>query len=253
MTTKAPWYKSENVFGRAFRWIFSLHEQAELPKDPAEIMLRQFHITAKSRFNASVRLLNVARFSFNTATALSLGLILVPVLQLSGLRLAYPTNALNGLQIFLAVSVLVYSIINSTARYETRAQALNECGDRIKELSRELRGMKSKAPGPDLDALNKRYTAISTDSENHSRADYVLAQLQAPENFRITGLERTWLYIKVGLSNLRPYIVPSTLMVLELLFILDILGITNLLSGRLQQLAEVPVAETPKIVQGTRK
>ena len=64
---------------------------------------------------------------------------MIPLLENADIQLAYPPRVLNMLQIFLAVAVLVYSTINATAKYETRSERLNECGDRIKELIRELR------------------------------------------------------------------------------------------------------------------
>ena len=42
-------------------------------------------------------------------------------------------------------ALLVYSVGNSTAKYETRAERLNECGDNMKELIRELRVAEQRA------------------------------------------------------------------------------------------------------------
>ena len=42
------------------------------------------------------------------------------------------------MSIFLAVSVLVYSVVIGTAKYEVRAEGLTQCGDKLKELNREL-------------------------------------------------------------------------------------------------------------------
>jgi hypothetical protein len=203
-----------------------------------ESSLSSFYITAKCRYNASIRLKRAGHFSFLTATILSLGLILVPVLQLSGLKLAYPSSVLNSLQIFLAVAVLVYSVINGTAHYEVRAQSLNDCGDSIKELHRVLRTWADCGqPAPNsLSDFNDRYSKISSDSENHSREDYSLATLQAESIFRITGIPRVWLHAKVFASQCIPYIVPGALMAAETLIICDTLGVTHVLTPTLNNL-----------------
>src|SRR4051794_4849425 len=110
-----PWYWA------FYDWLFSLKKDRSLPTEPAEVLQRQCHITAKCRYNASIRLKRLGQGTFLTTVVLSLGLILVPMLQLANLRVAYPTPVLNSLQIFLAVAVLVYSIVSATANYGTRA------------------------------------------------------------------------------------------------------------------------------------
>jgi hypothetical protein len=219
-------------FSAFFRWLFSRAPTEKLPTDPPEVLYRSFHLTARCRYNASIRLARLARFSFLTTTLLALGLILVPLLQLSGLQLAYPAGMLGVLQIFLAVATLVYSVINATAHYETRSGALNECGDGIKGLSRELRTATKMGAldAEDLDSFNERYGDITTMSENHTRCDYWLAQLQSPRLYQVSGIPRLWLYIKTYATHLMPYLVPSSLISFTAIVILDILGITHLLT-----------------------
>ena len=216
------------------RWLFSLERIEQRPSDPAEVLYRSFHITARCRFNASIRLGKMGSFSFLTATLLSLGLILIPVLQLADIPLAYPEGLLSSLQVFFAVAVLIYTVINSSAHYETRAKALNDCGDKIKELSRQLRSdifqTKNQGTSLDLKPVNEMYTRISVISENHSRADYGLAMLQASDLYHITGIPRLWLHFKVVYGNFETYILPISLILAEFLVILDLLGITHVLT-----------------------
>ena len=214
-------------------WLLSRFPREERTTDPAEVLYRSIHITAKCRYNASIRLKRVGTFSFLTATVLSLGLILIPMLQLSGMKLSYPDRILSSLQVFLAVAVLIYSVINGTAHYATRAQSLNEVGDRIKELSRILRtesaAVKAKGTRLELKPINQRYTRISTASENHSRSDYGRAILQSYDLYRITGLPRLWLNIKVALGHFIAYVIPLALILIEIAIVLDILGLTRIL------------------------
>ena len=119
-------------------WLFSLCERERQVKDAAEKLQMSMRVTAKCRYNAAARLQLQGKFAFFTTTALSLGLIFVPLLQTSGVKLAFQTNVLSMMQIFLAVSVLVYSVVIGTARYEVRAETLTECGDKLKELIRAI-------------------------------------------------------------------------------------------------------------------
>jgi len=216
---------------KIFVWLFSLKPLQVQIAVPAEKLLYGMTVTSKARYNASIRINRLSQFSFYTATVLSLGLILIPLLENADIQLAYPTRVLNMLQIFLAVAVLVYSVVNSTSRYETRAGKLNECGDRIKELIRQLRADLAKgALQVDLNSYNQRYTDISTDSENHSRADYSLAVIRTPEYYNISGFPWLWEWIKAMGSNSMPYVLPAIMIGLEVVFILDMLSITHLLT-----------------------
>src|SRR5436190_9847680 len=216
-------------------WFFSLDPLEQRPKEPPEALYRSFHITAKCRYNASIRLDRIGSFSFLTATILSLGLIFVPMIQLSDIPLAYPERVINSLQIFFAVAVLIYTVINSAAHFETRAKSLNECGDNIKDLSRKLRSEIYNAQGQgtvlDFQPINEMYSRISSASENHSRADYELAMLQASDSYHVTGFPRLWLNIKVFYGNLEGYIFPIILILAEVIVILDILSVTYVLTG----------------------
>jgi len=216
------------------RWLFSLDPMEKKPTEPSEVLYRSFHITAKCRYNASIRLDRIGSFSFLTATILSLGLIFIPLLQLSGITLAYPEKVLNSLQVFFAVAVLIFSVINSTAHYETRAKSLNDCADKIKDLSRKLRSeiynARNQGTSLDLQAFNQMYSTISAASENHSRSDYGLAMLQASELYNVTGLPRLWLNFKVLYGALEGYIFSIALILAEIIVILDILNVTHILT-----------------------
>lgn len=218
-TTKKPFYLS------LYEWVFSLAKDRSLPTEPAEVLQRQCHITSKCRYNASIRLKRLGQGTFLTTVVLSLGLILVPMLQLANLRVAYPTPVLNSLQIFLAVAVLVYSIVSATANYGTRARVLNDCADRIKHLGGELRSA-VKNGNVDVQQYAERYHSITRDSEMHSRADYALAKLQATDQYNITGLKWVWSRLLVLFFEVIPYLPSLALLAIEVVLVTDILGIT---------------------------
>ena len=214
-----------------YRWFFSLEAIEQDVQDPVQKLLNGMRVTSKCRYNASVRLKRQSQFSFFATTLLSLGLILVPLLQNSDIQLAFPPKVLNMLQIFLAVAVLVYSVINATARYETRSEALNECGDKIKDLIRNLRreASEGKTSGVtvDLAKYTKRYDEVSTDAENHDRVDFMLASLDMHRDYNYTGLVRFYMHLKCAFIYAIPYVVPALMLFGEVIFVTDMLGVTK--------------------------
>jgi hypothetical protein len=225
-----------------FRWFFCLAPIEHEVQDPVQKLMNSMRVTSKCRYNASVRLKRQSQFSFLSTTVLSLGLILVPLLQNSDIKLAFPPKVLNMLQIFLAVAVLVYSVINATARYETRSEALNECGDKIKDLIRNLRRevAESKASGVsvDLAKYNQRYDDVSTDAENHTRVDFMLASLEMHSDYRYTGLLRAFIYFRASLLYAIPYAIPTLLLGGEIIFVTDMLGISKIFTPFLQPVTQ---------------
>lgn len=117
-------------FDRALSWLISSGVRERPVKDAAEKLQMSMRTTAKCRYNASIRLQHQAKYSFFTTTLLSLGLIFIPLMQNAGMPIAYRPNVLNMMSIFLAVAVLVYSVVIGTARYDVRATQLTECGDK---------------------------------------------------------------------------------------------------------------------------
>ena len=108
-------------------------------KTKREKLIASMKTTAVNRYNASNRLIWQSRVTFSVSTLFSLGLIFVPLMQLAKVPLSLSGDVLAAIQIFLAVAILVYSIITGTARFELRSEQLNDCGDKIKSLIRELR------------------------------------------------------------------------------------------------------------------
>jgi hypothetical protein len=92
-----------------WRWFWCTGAREREVKDAADKLQMSMRVTAKSRYNAAVRLQRQGKFSFFTTVIFSLGLILIPLLQNAGVPLALKPTVLNMMQVFLAVAVLVYS------------------------------------------------------------------------------------------------------------------------------------------------
>lgn len=220
------------IIRKMWCWLFSLNERERPVNDAAEKLQMSMRVTAKCRYNAAVRLQRQGNFAFFTTTALSLGLIFVPLMQTSGVKLAFNTNVLSMMQIFLAVAVLVYSVVIGTARYEVRAETLTECGDKLKELIRAIdkdREINGQFTNDDLTNYQARYSDIVTDTENHDRSDYGLATLEMEKDYFYTGLYRLKIYLRSHIHRLIPFILPIILLVAEVTFITDMVGATSVL------------------------
>ncbi|MGZ5028146.1 MAG: SLATT domain-containing protein, partial [Methylobacter sp.] len=214
--------------------VFSLTPREANPANEAERLNATMKTTAVNRYNASNRLKWQGKIAFATTTILSLGLIFIPLMQLANVPLALKGEVLNAIQIFLAVSILVYSVIIGTARYDVRSEQLNDCGDKLKELIRELR-REQEAAGDKLDKetirnLQIRYSAITTDVENHTRNDYRLTLLQTEDMYKITGTVRLWMWIQYWAFSIIQHIPSICLLIVELIFILDMFGATKIFS-----------------------
>lgn len=203
------------------KWFIGIgfYERSKL--SPAETFLLTMRVTAKCRFNAANRLGNLNKFSFLTTTLLSLGLIFIPLAQNSDIDIAIKQGVINMMQIFLAVSVLVYSIIIGTSKYEVRSEKLTACGDSLKELIRKL-NKKIKENSLELNELEDyqvTYAHIISKTENPQNVDYIIATLDMGRDYKITGLRRLHLKIKSYFLLFIPYYIPVLMLSLEAAFI----------------------------------
>ena len=218
-----------------WRWIFSLNPIEKQISDPVKKLLNSIRVTATCRFGASVRLNRISVYSFFTTTILSLGLIFIPLVQNSDVPLHFLPKVLNMMQIFLAVAVLVYSVVNATARYDIRAEALTECGDKLKDLIRSLREDEHKTikdgQSVDLTDYRQKYRDHLSESENHSGLDFLLCKLEMQGDYQITGIQRLSYILRGLMTYSIPFVIPTLMMVTESIFILDMLGITSLMTS----------------------
>jgi hypothetical protein len=212
-------------------WALSRNIRERPVKDAAEKLQMSIRVTAKCRYNAASRLQRQSKFSFFTTTLFSLGLIFIPLMQNAGVSIHFNERVINMMVIFLAVAVLVYSVVIGTARYDVRAENLTECGDKLKELTREIdkdRETHKKISADLLSKYQKRYSDIVTDTENHERSDYRLAVLEMTNDYFISGLPRITNFTLAYIARIPSFTIPITMIFFEIFFIFDMIGITNI-------------------------
>ena len=214
--------------------IFRLSPIETKEEDVAKKLLNSMRVTSACRFNASNRLEWQGKMSFVLTTILSLGLILIPLLQNSGVELRFEERGLNAVQIFLAVSVLVYSAIIGKSRFETRSYLLDRCGNDIKDLARKLRtdiSEKERSGGSvDLRRYHEDYRVITTSCENHGRVDFLFAQLSLKGDFEFSCFARVVNYLCAWVSYLAPHSLPVFLMIVEVVLVSEMLSFTRYIS-----------------------
>jgi len=227
----------ENRFDKFVEWIFSKAPYELSAIDAADKLHKSMRTTAKCCYIASVRLQHQAKLSFFTTGFLTIGLILIPLIQNSNFQIAFAPSVLNLMQIFLGIAVLVYLAVNAAAKYEVRARQFNECEAKIKALIQDfnkVRALSFESLTADrLDEFQQKYSALLTEVENHQPNDYRFATLEMFRDYYITGLPRLKLYCSAHLIRVFVFILPVTLMLMEIIFITDMVGATQVIAPHL--------------------
>ncbi len=224
----------ENRFDKFVEWLFSKAPYELSAIEAADKFHKTMRTAAKCCYVASIRLQRQAKLSFFNAGFLTFGLILIPLIQNTNIRIMFAPNILNMAQILLAIAVLVYLAIIFTSQYEVRARQFLECETKIKGLIQEFNKARTasfETLTPDiLDAFQKRYFVILSEVENHQPNDYRFVTLEMFRDYYITGLPRLKLYSSAHLIRALGLIIPITIIVLESIFLLDMLGITKIVT-----------------------
>ncbi|EIO4107268.1 TPA: SLATT domain-containing protein [Vibrio vulnificus] len=178
-----------------FRSIIGVDGYKKDTESPAEKFSNTLRSSAKCRFIASDRLRSLPVVTSHTTTILSLVMILIPLLQVAGVKMHASLELLTAIQIFIAICILVYSVINTQAKYGVRAEKLNMCGNKILKLQRELYEKIKNGDNIELGSYRKRYEEIEVDSENHAMSDFYFAKLRLKSVYKVTGLRRFYVWV----------------------------------------------------------
>lgn len=205
------------------------------PISPYDNFLRTLKLTSEARFCASKRLERMNFMVFFTTTIASLGLILIPLLDLGINKKVLETDAITAFQIFLATSVLVYSIIGSVADYRLRSNHFIECGNSLKTIIDELLLSKNYYDKLDqeidIKSYQSKYKSIISKTENHEDIDYI----RSLNKYDLMRKSKSKIGFKKRLSAhffyyIRTYGSFLCLISLEIAFILEMIGISSIFS-----------------------
>ena len=203
---------------KIFHWLIGSENYVE--RNSRERFLLKVSVTAKSRFNAELRLKYLDRITFLTTTLMSLGMIFIPLIQYTEINLGYPPKVLDMLQVFFAVSVLVYSVICSTANYKHRALLLNQCGNRLKCL--QIKASSYSNFAENMENLAREYESVLDSSDGHEEVDYQRTKLQMNE-YKVTGVKWCWYHWNIFSYYAKVSVIPLIMFSLEIIIIIDTL------------------------------
>lgn len=147
--------------------------------------------TKGSRFNAFRRLKKQNELSIGTISWLSIYVILITVMQLSGIVRSNDYVSVTGL--FLALVILILSLMEASKNYQARALDLYSNANAITKIYAELQVLKLEINGIGIEGLvnlSNRYSdLLEKCEENHENIDFDLFKTEHAKEFNINTLE----------------------------------------------------------------
>jgi hypothetical protein len=169
-------------------------------KERTEVLAKKIWVTKGARFNAHRRL-TAKHHSFLAATAFMsvyvVFLQLIPIF-LPADRVGVDEHILSLVTAFLAIAILVLSLLEHGRSYQLRAERLHKCGMELNDLYDELENRKnSGAATPDVvDGISQRYhQALRSIPENHEPIDNLLFRAQHRSDFGMNAAKTIWAYV----------------------------------------------------------
>ncbi|HDY8183053.1 TPA: SLATT domain-containing protein [Vibrio vulnificus] len=166
-------------------------------------LYKKMDSTSKTRFNASRRLKLHSKFSAYIIVFISLGLILVTLMQAYSLGSNINNKIVGLFQAFSSIAVLVYSLLIDRNNYSSTSEKMYSCAAQLGELKQEVRPYledKSHNEEKYLEFKNKYHQLLKlyeTHSNNDFRGDYYRAKLEMPEDYEITGFDWWVINLKI--------------------------------------------------------
>jgi len=144
-------------------------------------LLKRVKKTARSKYRASERLEQHHRFAQGTIALLCCLMIFIPLAQVMEVSTGYSTQAMNLAAVFIAVIVLIYSLLLSQEKYTLRSEAMNKDGMELGKLARKLEGLVDRnVPEEEYHSLVNKYYHILEQGEGHKTIDYMFIRLDTP-------------------------------------------------------------------------
>ena len=163
-------------------------------------LYKKIDATSKTRFNASDRLRLHSKYSTYTVVIISLGLILISLMQAYSLGKNINNDLVTLIQIFSTIAVLVYSLLIDKNDYSNLSEKMYSCATQLGELKQKIHPFLNQPYSQvSYDGFKDSYYNIlklfETHSNNYSSSDHIRARLVMPENYTIKGME--WWYSKL--------------------------------------------------------
>lgn len=155
-------------------------------------LYKKIDATSKTRFHTARRLRLHSKCSTYIVVLISLGLILISLMQAYGLGNNIGSSLVGLIQVFSAVAVLVYSLLIDKHDYSNLSEKMYSCASKLGELKQKIHPkLGTEYEKEAYDQFREEYHQIlklyETHSNNDFRGDYTRAKLEMPENYTING------------------------------------------------------------------
>lgn len=185
-------------------------------------LYKKVEATSKTRFNASRRLKLHSKYSTYTVVIISLSIIFISLMQTYSLGQNIQSKYANLSQIFLAIAVLVYSLLIDKNEYSALSEKMYSCASKLGNLTQQMypyRHMENP-PHEKYYEFQKEYWSIlelfETHSNNDFSGDHLRARLDMPEYYNLTGVDRWLTVLKIYRMHILNF--ASYFIVLAILF-----------------------------------
>lgn len=183
-------------------------------------LYKKIDATSKTRFHSSRRLKQHSKWSTYIVVLISLGLILISLMQAYDIGNNIESPLVGLIQAFSAIAVLVYSLLIDKNDYSSLSEKMYSCASQLGELKQKVYPhLDNKYDDKKYVEHREEYHSIlklfETHSMNDFRGDYFRAKLEMPENYEINGGDWWAMKSKIYLSysiNFMSY--PTVLFVL---------------------------------------
>ncbi|WP_272165651.1 SLATT domain-containing protein [Vibrio diabolicus] len=175
-------------------------------------LYKKMDATSKTRFNASRRLKLHSMFSTYIIVFISLGLILVTLMQAYSLGSNINNKIVGLFQAFSSIAVLVYSLLIDRNDYSSTSEKMYSCAAQLGELKQEVRPYLAEEEHDEdrylefKDKYHQLLKLYETHSNNDFRGDYYRAKLEMPEDYEIKGLDWLSMHFKIIVSHILDFI-----------------------------------------------
>lgn len=165
-------------------------------------LYKKIDSTSKTRFHSSRRLKQHSKWSTYIVVLISLGLILISLMQAYGLGNNIKSSLVGLIQAFSAIAVLVYSLLIDKNDYSSLSEKMYSCAAQLGELKQKVyphldNKFDEKIYIEYRDEYNSILKLFETHSMNDFRGDYFRAKLEMPENYVIRGVDWWNLKLKI--------------------------------------------------------
>lgn len=180
-------------------------------------LYKKMDATSKTRFHNSRRLKLHAKLSTYTVVVISLGLILISLMQAYNLGNNIDSKLVGLIQVFSAIAVLVYSLLVEKNDYSSLSEKMYSCAAKIGELKQRFYPhIENKHDDKIYDKFEKDYYSVlklyETHSTNDFRGDYYRAKIDMPKFYKLGFFKNMYIRIQIYLSYTFNFISYPTVM-----------------------------------------